>query len=240
MSVYKSTREFYANLEKQTAFVHKSAQVSFQALREFIQSAPDLLQSISQLAAAECGPNKQLLLSIQNYLQSNAQIFKTQFQLLLELSAACTETKLQFQSIQNSTVNSEKCSNRLQKVNPAQLLDAQTVYKNCNRELVRMSAAFERSRFKNYSSFAETLEKTEVFKASSKLTGVKQLNNIQKQISERSVLNELMARMSGIEVEGQIEAIIGVEEQIGAVKKELDGKKYQEKGRYRTVREESD
>ncbi|CAL6078988.1 Hypothetical_protein [Hexamita inflata] len=239
MSVYKSTREFYANLEKQTSFVHKSAQVSFQALREFIQSAPDLLQSISQLAAAECGPNKQLLLSVQNYLQNNAQIFKTQFQLLLELSAACTETKLQFQSIQNSVVNSEKCSNRVQKVNPAQLLDAQTVYKNCNRELVRMSAAFERSRFKNYFLFAETLEKTEVFRGSSFLTGVKQLNNIQKQITERSVLNELIARMSGIEVEGQIEAIVGVEEQV-CVKKELDGKKYAEKGRYRTVREESD
>ena len=99
------------------------------------------------------------------YLESKFENFATVFRLLLDLTAKCTEMQMQFRTIENSNQTAKKAAERLGKANPAQLQDCTQVYRNCNRELARMAASFEKARYFNYKELVATAEKSFAYAA---------------------------------------------------------------------------
>ena len=219
-ATYGETFNFYSTLEKRTNNVHRAATATFGALREFIVSQQPLLQALAGLADAETGPNKAQINALRSFLEQKFACATTSFRLLLDLTAKCTEMSMQYQQLANSNANARRASERVRNSKPAQLQDAQEAFKQCNRELVRMCAQFEKSRATNYKELIATAAKCFGYASAKELERVPDLEKAAQSLHLNSVFNEVCQHLSGIELgPGEtLQRLMGIEDQfVGGV-----------------------
>lgn len=90
---YKEVTAYYNCLEKAINDVHKNVMTSFSHLHQFIMSGPRLVESLDRLAGAETAPLADAVHGARDFIDAALKNFGTTYQLLLEVTALCTEMR---------------------------------------------------------------------------------------------------------------------------------------------------
>ena len=87
------------------------------------------------------------------------------------------------------------------------------MYKNCNRELCRLSGTFEKTRFRSYSELLGTAERVFANSSATTLQAVGSLNKVLKNTSEQAVIGDLCQKLNGLELhqDESLQKVLGLE-----------------------------